>query len=93
MEWKRSFFFDWNHSNYALCYVSRLILGMFLAQGSFFLPDRPTAVKFLVKNPPFKESIDCCLIYFFISLSGPNIDCIEYMNVHTLSVHCRCTPI
>ena len=27
----------------------------------FFLPDRPTAEKTIVKNPPFKESTDCGL--------------------------------
>ncbi len=38
-------------------YSSRLILGMFVTNGSFFLPDRPTAEK----NPPFKELTDCGL--------------------------------
>ncbi len=56
--------FDWNHNNCVLCYSSRLILGMFESNGSFFFffsPDRPTAEKTLVKNPPFKESTDCGL--------------------------------
>ncbi len=35
-----------------------LILGMFVSNGSFFLPDRSTAEKPLLKNPPFKESTD-----------------------------------
>ena len=42
-------------------YVIFQYFGMFIAHGSYFLPDRPTAGKILVKNPPFKESTDCCL--------------------------------
>ena len=55
--------FDWNHNNCVLRDSSRLILGMFVTNGSFFfLPDRPTAEKTLVKNSPFKESGDCGLM-------------------------------
>ena len=36
-----------------------VILDMFIAH---VLPDWPTAVKSPLKNPPFKESTDCCLM-------------------------------
>ncbi len=45
---------------------------MFIAHGSFFLPDRPTAGKTLVKNPPFKESTNCRL------RTNSNIHCHVY---------------
>ncbi len=53
-------------SQKGMCYSSRVILGMFVTNSSFFHPtDRPTTEKPLVKNPPFKESTDCRLISSF----------------------------
>ena len=52
-------------NNDVLCNISRVIWGRFVTFGSFhfsfFLPDRPTGGKPLVKNLPSQELTDCCL--------------------------------